>query len=159
MLCADQNASFQMADVHRSRSASSLWKAGMGGNELHHQVSSWTATPPDCIPTSCTVSVADPALSPGFRPRSCLWETFTPVLGLCRAWWVEEKRRITGVFHKRKHGSVCFPTTGFPLCAGHSLLLHSSEFLTCCYLLHHHRPPQRGRSIRCYPPFQKKGSI
>ena len=28
----------QMADVYRGRPASSLWKAGMGGNEPNHQV-------------------------------------------------------------------------------------------------------------------------
>lgn len=86
-----------MADIYRCPSSPPLRKAGLGGDESHQPVNFFFLSPVWQLKGWAhrivlihffPRHVTEQQLCPGFRPRSSLWETFTPVPGLYPAWYV-----------------------------------------------------------------------
>lgn len=86
-----------MADIYRCPSSPPLRKAGLGGDESHQPVNVFFLSPVWQLKGWAhrivlihffPRHVTEQQLCPGFRPRSSLWETFTPVPGLYPAWYV-----------------------------------------------------------------------
>lgn len=137
-----------MADVYRLRSSATVWEAGMGGDEPHHQVS-YTPVETHLIILSCwyvdvyinvhvVLQISSSAVAP----------SLPPVCG-------EHIRRLQGLItHSTSYNLLClimsitlasvWMTSASSLCAGHPLFLHPAEFISCCQL---HNPEgclQRG---------------
>lgn len=86
-----------MADIYRCPSSPPLRKAGLGGDESHQPVNVFFLSPVWQLKGWAhrivlihffPRHVTEQQLCPGFRPRSSLWETFTPGPGLYPAWYV-----------------------------------------------------------------------
>lgn len=151
------NACVQVADVYRCCSPSTLWKAGMGGIEPYHQVLlldlrslgfMLSLHMESCVwRVNVILQVSSSFLAPSFTPvcreHICWLQSFVTHSTLYNLLhWIMSLTpsvlyKIAHVICVLTHKSICLTVTVsvkccFPLCAGNSFLLHTSEFLSCC---------------------------